>query len=164
MVIYYLETSALVKRYRSELGTDVATELVDRRSLEDSFVTSYFSVLEVEATIARALKARLVDQRGHNRLLGQFSQEVGDIIMPQPVSNNTVLEAISMARRHGLRSGDAVHLATVSIIRQSVDDVPSLVLVTGDGELASAAAVEGLQVLDLRQPDVAMSLLKSWRE
>ncbi len=159
-----METSALVKRYRSENGTEVVTELVDQRTPDDSFVTSYFSVLEVEATIARALKARLVDQRGYNRLLGQFSMEVDDIIMLQPINNNTILKAISMARRHSLRSGDAVHLATASLIRQSIDDVPSLVLVTGDGELASAAVVEGFQVLDLRQPDVAMSLLKSWRE
>lgn len=64
MAIYYLETSALVKRYRSELGTDVATELVDRRMLDDYFITSYFSVLEVEATIARALKKHGLLTRG----------------------------------------------------------------------------------------------------
>lgn len=104
MTIFYLETSALVKRYRSEPGTDVAIELIEQRSVEDSFVTSYFSVLEVEATIARALKAHLVDQGGYNRLLGHFSQEIEHIIILQPVNNNTILEAINVARRYGLRS------------------------------------------------------------
>lgn len=84
--------------------------------------------------------------------------------MPQPVSNNIILEAISMARRHSLRSGDAMHMATASLIQQNGDELASPILVTGDGELVSAATVEGFQVLDLRQPDIAMSLLKSWRE
>lgn len=164
MPVYYLETSVLVKRYRTELGSDVVVELVDRRRPEDSFVTSYFSALEVEATIARALKARLIDQRARGRLLGQFSRELGDIIVPQSVSNHTVLRAIGMARRHRLRSGDAIHLATASLVGGSLDDITSLVFVTSDRELASASTAEQLQVLDLRRPEEAMSLLRNWRE
>ena len=62
MILYYMETSALLKRYRTEPGSDVIVELLERRRPDETFITSYFTLLEVEATAARALKARLLDQ------------------------------------------------------------------------------------------------------
>lgn len=165
MPVFYLETSALLKRYRTEVGSDVVIDLMERRGPEDSFVTSYYSALEVEATIVRALRARLVNQRGYARFLGQFSQDLGDLVLPQPVTDYTLLQAIGAARRYGLRSGDAIHLAAALLVKGGLDPATVMAFVTSDGDLVSAAgAEEGIVVLDLRQPGAALGVLRQLRE
>ncbi len=40
MALYYLDTSALVKRYRTERGMEVMAALFSDRTLDDMFITS----------------------------------------------------------------------------------------------------------------------------
>jgi hypothetical protein len=43
MPLFYLDTSALVKRYRTEQGTEVVEQLLTNFSPEDRFFTSFLS-------------------------------------------------------------------------------------------------------------------------
>ena len=54
MNLYYLDSSALVKRYYREEGTEFIQRLFDVGSL---FVTSSLAIVEVVATLARKRKA-----------------------------------------------------------------------------------------------------------
>ena len=47
MSIYYVDTSALVKKYRTERGTDVVAELFGDRVGTDVLLTSYLTVLGI---------------------------------------------------------------------------------------------------------------------
>ena len=40
MAVYYLETSALLKRYRTEKGTDLLDELFDSKQESEIFTTN----------------------------------------------------------------------------------------------------------------------------
>jgi predicted nucleic acid-binding protein len=66
MPVFYVESSALLKRYKSEIGSAVVAELLDGRTANDYFLTSHFSILEAIAVVARLLKGGL-DQRGGSR-------------------------------------------------------------------------------------------------
>ena len=160
MAAFYIDTSALFKRYRSEPGTPIVEELVDRRKPGEVFLTSYLTSLEVEAAVARALKARLLSQRASRVILGRFSQDSLDFLFVEPLTNAVVSAAIDVVRRHGLRAGDALHLATAMSIRSQY---PEMAFVTSDGELASAAVTEGLTLLDPTHPSAlnAMHALRA---
>ncbi|MSQ12908.1 MAG: PIN domain-containing protein [Dehalococcoidia bacterium] len=151
MLTYYLDTSALMKRYRTELGTEAVRELVGNRSPEDVFVTSQITTLEVEAAAARALRGRMLEQEAYDVLLGWSAQDVGRVFALYPVTGETIRKAIDVTRTHGLRAGDAVHVATALEFTGSRSVV---VLVTSDKELLTVVARERWLVgLDPQGPD-----------
>ena len=84
MALYYLDTSALVKRYRTERGTEVMAALFSDQTLDDAFITSHLTVLEVEAVAARALGARLLTQRAYESLY-DIIQRMTVIVRPWSV-------------------------------------------------------------------------------
>lgn len=159
MPAFYLDTSALFKRYQLEPGTDFISELLGNRGTDDSFITSHFTAIEIEAASARALRARLLNQRSYSTLLGQFSNDIASLIILQPITSYIVSMASETARRNALRAGDAVHLATALFVRQTLSE---LVFVTSDFELFAASGSEGFLTIDPARKE-AMGLLKSLR-
>jgi hypothetical protein len=67
--LYYLDTSALLKRYRTETGHPGS--LLGQE--DETLVTSHFSSLEVEAMASRALKGRILTRKAYDILLGLFA-------------------------------------------------------------------------------------------
>ena len=63
--LYYLDTSALLKRYRTEKGSEVIQVLFSERQEDETLVTSHFSSLEVEAMASRALKGRILTRKAY---------------------------------------------------------------------------------------------------
>jgi len=55
MTIFYLDTSALVKRYKTEEGTDIIDYLYDKLPKGHSMATSFLTVLEFASAIRRLL-------------------------------------------------------------------------------------------------------------
>ena len=53
MPLFYLDTSALVKRYRTERGTEVVEQLLANFPPEDRFFTSFLSIIELTSAILR---------------------------------------------------------------------------------------------------------------
>lgn len=76
MPLFYLDTSAVLKRYFSEKGTDVVDELYHGLVGDELLVTSQLTTLEVEAVAARGLKGRLLERRAYEKLLGAFGQDL----------------------------------------------------------------------------------------
>lgn len=160
MPLYYIETSALLKRYRTERGTDVIDELFDHKMADDVFVTSYLTAVEVEAAAARALRGRLLNQTGYRTLLGSFAEDSGELIVPQPVSSTIVSDAAQPARRYALRAADAVHLATAVVARRAAGT--ETVYVADERELRAAAEGERFALLNPEQ-DGAVDTLRGYR-
>ena len=82
MAIFYLDTSAILKRYRTENGTDVVSELYEQLASRDLLLTSHFACLEFECVAARALKAKLLTPAAHNMLLGGLARDIGEYPAP----------------------------------------------------------------------------------
>jgi predicted nucleic acid-binding protein len=53
MTIFYLDTSALVKRYKTEEGSDMIDNLYDNLPRGHSMATSFLTVLEFVSAIRR---------------------------------------------------------------------------------------------------------------
>src|SRR5205809_7805255 len=133
MPLYYLDTSALLKRYRTENGTDVLDALFSTRSRDELFITSHFTAVEVESTAARALKGRVLNKKARAVLLVLFANDLENCLILLPVSTIRLSEAAAVARKYSLRASDALHLATALRARQAPAE--EIVFVASDKEL-----------------------------
>src|SRR6185295_5980541 len=100
MPIYYLDTSALVKRYRAEQGTQTINELLDGQQDVEEIITSFLGSLEVEAVAARLLRGRVLNTRAYRRILGLLASDVANRVMLHPASPSILEASIDLIRLH----------------------------------------------------------------
>jgi predicted nucleic acid-binding protein len=182
MAVYYLDTSAILKRYRTEKGTDVVDALYDSvkpvadqaggfRGLMDalrgsmspgrSLHTSHFSCLEVESVAARTMSGKSVIDLPYQTLLASFASDLRDYLSLEQVDGEMVNYAIEMTRRTRLRPADSVHLASALALRAR-NESEELVVVASDKELLAAVQGAGIKTLD-PEGDDAMEVLKGMK-
>ena len=146
MPVYYFETSALAKRYFPEMGSGVVSSLFLEKTEEDTFITSRFTSLEIEAIAARALKAQLMTPESHGAILNSYAEDLKLHITVIPFTAAHFSEALKAIRQYTLRAGDAIHLAASIGIRELLSE--DVTLVTSDRELYNAGEEAGLTVIN----------------
>ena len=130
----YFDTTALVRLYLAEDGSDEAMTLFDAAEVA---IVNALAFVEVRAALAAAVRAgRLqADALATAREDLQTLRETFAVVDP-----GGVLEAAAdAAERYALRAWDAVHLASALAVAAS-----DLVFVSWDAELSAAAARAGL--------------------
>jgi uncharacterized protein len=145
MVHTFIDTSALVKYYHPEDGTQVVTRL-----LEEPATRHYLSRLSlVETVSAFAVKFRLrqIDDQGFDDLRRRFYHDIGQgRFRVVPITTARYQEATQLIERHvriGLRTLDAIQLAVaLALFHQGVIDQ----FVCADQRLCDTAIEEGLSV------------------
>ena len=141
MTFLYLDTSALVKCYIAEDGSDDVIALIaDAAAVATSLVTR----TEVAAALAKAVRDDRVDedeaQRAHRKFLREWP-DFGRV----PVTDALVERADALAWEHGLRAYDAVQLAAALACEDMVGALGvDVLLATFDRQLRNAAARVGL--------------------
>ena len=162
MAVFYLDTSAVLKRYRTEKGTDVVTQLYEGSTSRDVLLTSSFTCLEVESVAARALKGRVLSQEAYDALLGSFSRDLVEYLALLPSSREKITDAIDAARTYALRAADAVHLAAGKAGDALIKSDGGLMFVCSDKELLAAAEAAGMETLN-PEADEALEKLRATR-
>lgn len=147
MPVFYLETSALLKKYQEEKGTPVIQQLFAEKKDSELFITSYFSAVEVVSVMTRLARARTITQRTYRNLLGSFSRDARELILLQPVSDRVLVEAVSLASEYALRAPDAIHLST-ALGQRSVSQNEPFYFFCSDKRLVEAGIASGVDVLD----------------
>ncbi|HEX7312933.1 MAG TPA: type II toxin-antitoxin system VapC family toxin [Pyrinomonadaceae bacterium] len=149
MAAYFLDTSALVKRYATETGTAWVTGLI-APSAGNLILVARITGVETVAAIARKRKGNLLSPADAVTALVTARQELGGLFLIVEVTAALLTAATDLAEKHALRGYDAVQLAAAleaSAERQRLNLTP-LTLVTADKELLAAGAAEGLTVDD----------------
>ncbi len=147
MAIYYLDTSGIVKRYRIEQGTEVIDKLLSDPLPQDEFYTSFLSIIELTSSIVRLARSGQLPEKAASQTIARFRQDIRDGFKVWPLDNEIAEGAVTIIEGHGLRSGDAIHMATARLIIAAVSYSP-LVIVSSDRELLRAAKAIGIAVLD----------------
>ncbi len=162
MSTYYLETSALMKRYKSEVGSEVVEEIFDRTTHSETLVTSHLTVLEVNAVAARLLKGRVIIRGEYQAMLGRFSRDIDDYdVIVIPVQSALVGEAIGIVGEHHLRTADALHFASMMMASRAMGGLEFYV-VSADREILEACGACGISAID-PESDGALEMLRSLR-
>ena len=142
----YVDASALVKRYVSEVGS---ADVVALTSGAAAVATAVVTRAEVAAAFARAVRVGVLDDVGGRRAQRRFSREWPDLVR-LPLTETLVARAEGLAWAHGLRGYDAVQLASALTWQDAIGQ--AVVLATFDRQLWEAAPHAGLRAWPDRLP------------
>jgi predicted nucleic acid-binding protein len=146
LAFYYLETSALVKLYVREPGTERLLRLADRSSANRLAILSLAQV-EFRSAIRRRQKAGEIPTVIATQLLEAFRRHAEARFVTQKITDFLLDVASTLVDSHGLRAFDAIQLAGYMALRSStVNDIP--LFVCADRDLLVAAEREGAPILD----------------
>jgi len=143
---YYLETSALVKLYVRESGTDKMLRLAQTCGPRKMTVLA-LSRVEFRAAIRRRERLRDIEAGFGHDLRVRFDRHWEQQFLIQPVTETVLADAVLLIDKHPLRAYDAVQLAGCLVFRTGTEPEP-VVFVSADRDLLAAAAHEGVTVLD----------------
>lgn len=144
---YFFDTSALVKRYVAESGTNQVLVLT---SSEARIYIARITAAELVAALANKRRLSPGSKQQISRGLRRFRREYNSYAFLVVEIDATLVDyAMNLAEKHELRGYDAVQLAAV--LRANAErlaiDAAALTLVCADGDLTTAAKAEGLSVV-----------------
>jgi len=76
MVTFYFDTSAIVKRYHREMGSEVLDKVFGLK--EHEFVTSYWTVLEFTVAFSARMRRKALSKNAFNVVMSRFLRDVLD--------------------------------------------------------------------------------------
>lgn len=147
MYIYYSDTSALVKLYVPETGTDWVTREYQRPDV--LVAIGQIAIVEVAAALTRAERAGRLSATQRRQMLDRFDADCRDSFVIEAVTTDVIADARNLVERYPLRAYDALHLALalrLSAGAMRADRGVSYGFVSADDPLNQAAAAEGLVV------------------
>jgi predicted nucleic acid-binding protein len=138
-VILYLDTSALVKLYVDEPGSNAVAARVE---LAEAVVTARITYAEARAVFARHRREGGLTRQALRRLVRELDAEWGTYSLID-IGDPIVRRAGNLAERHALRGYDAVQLAAALDLKSPGVDVE---FASFDARLTRAATRERLGV------------------
>jgi predicted nucleic acid-binding protein len=148
MTDYFLDTSALVKRYVQEVGTAWVVQATNQSS-------GYLHILrvtgpELVAALTRKMNGGEVALGDAQRASVNFRSDYRELYQIVELTPAVAEKAMDLVQRHRLRGYDSVQLAgavELQHLRESVGMVP-FVFVCADENLNQCARLEGLTVIN----------------
>ena len=145
MPIYFLDSSALAKRYIAETGS-VWVAGIMHPSAANQIQAARISGAEVMAAIARRVRLGNLSQQAGRDAIAQFRADFATLQDLVEISPSLIARAMNLAERNALRGYDAVQLAAALTVHEAAMVIGCFAaLVSADDEL-NAATAEGLQV------------------
>ena len=152
---FFIDTSALVKRYHDEIGTEAVNILVDAivSGRANGLILS-LALTETISTLNRKMNERVLDKGLFHKLITVLYEELQHFTILS-LDDRKVLSSIAYIMQYSLNSADALHLTAAVMARQSMDTRNDYVFVSCDKRLLTAAKKEKLSVLNPEQKDAA---------
>jgi len=136
-MIYFFDTSALVKRYHEEKGTkfvdSVFEELVNTK--KEAFISS-LSLLEITSAFKRKQKGNIITQDEFQNALKTSFEEITEKLTIVPVTEETINESIMNVTEYALKTLDSIQYQTVKEVDRILEE--EIVVLTSDNELLEA--------------------------
>lgn len=140
-MILYMDTSALVKRYIDEEGSD---DVIAWMQEADLIGTALITRVELAATLTRASRGSRLPEQEALEVLDEFRSDWLNF-QHVNIDESLIARADSLACVFALRGYDAVHLAC-ALTWSELLGVP-VTVATFDKELHEAAQKSGMEVL-----------------
>ena len=146
MALYYLETSALVKLYIYERGTD---RLLNLTASDAGNRFAIFSLAQVEftAAIRRRQRSREIGADDADAVIQSFREHCEGLFLVQPCSDAVLDVAMALLDAYALKGYDSMQLAAYLTLR-SIAGIEEPIFVCADGALLTAARMEGCATMN----------------
>lgn len=143
---FFLDTSALIKLYHQEPGTEEIEEIFGQA--ENTLVISELAIVELYSTLARKVRSGQITPRAQEEALRNFEEDCTRRFVIALLGGAVLQKAKELLRKYGntkaLRALDSLQLSSCLLARTGED----LTFVCADGRLLDIAKSEGLQVLN----------------
>lgn len=140
-MIVYLDTSALVKAYITEISTTEVLKTIKKAKVVSSHVFAY---VEAHATFSRIKRENKISEKQFESVKHSFNKDWLNYLRIEstPIM---IQHAADLADAFALRAYDSVHLAAADILaKQSKQPI---IFACFDRQLNKAAAVLGLSLI-----------------
>lgn len=146
MAAFFCDSSAIVKRYVNETGSNFVEDLADVKN-GNVILLARITQVEIAAAIARRLKGGSIATVAQKALVA-FEHDLTNSYFTVEITPLLSSRAMSLAAKHALRGYDAVQLAAALEANDEriADELSPLTLVSADDDLNAAAQAEGLSV------------------
>ena len=141
---YYFDTSALVKIYHKEIGSETVRNIYDAAT--NQIVISNLTIPETYATFQRKRKDGLISKKDALVVLRRFFADIIRRFTVTPLNQQHILLSLELIDRQGLRTLDVLHLASALFLHPL-----KITFVCADNQLLEAAIQEGLPGLNPEQ-------------
>ncbi|HXG59958.1 MAG TPA: type II toxin-antitoxin system VapC family toxin [Planctomycetota bacterium] len=148
MGAFFLDSSACVKRYVLEAGTEQVRSLFQDED-HDLFLCRLAGP-EIVSALTRRRREKDLDENAYTIALEAFHRHLQNDLIVIEVTKGVLSLAMDMARRYAIRGADAVHLAAACEVRKIREQLglSTLVFVCSDETLNRAAQQEGFELLN----------------
>ena len=147
MTTFYLDTSALIKRYVAEIGSEWMRALMSPNQ-GHFFLTSRITLVEFHSAIARRRREKRNQTAAYDVVLRAFSQHGAKEYEFVELTSSVIDHAKRLLDEYPLRAYDSIQLASAFISDQILiaQELPPLVFISADDRLDDAASGESLLV------------------
>jgi uncharacterized protein len=143
-LILYLDTSALVKLYAEEEGSE-GVRLAVRAA--DLVATSLMAYAEMRSALARKSRGNEISLPAFTRCRRDFERD-WQRLNRLPIDELLVRKAAELAEQHALRALDALHLAAADSLQNTLRD--TVTFACFDSRLNGVAEAQGFALLTRR--------------
>ena len=144
-MIYFLDTSALLKRYIEEKGSAYIRRLLALS--HESFHQSFLTPLELTSAVYRQHRAGLLSHEELTQLLNAYRVHTREQYATILHSDSLMSQAATLITQHPLRTLDAIQLAAALNLRTSLPvNAPPFTFLSADDRLVAVARREHLLV------------------
>ena len=137
--MFYWDTSALVKQFIEEVGTDEAIAL---RADTPPHATATIAYTETFSALRRRVREAVLGESQCHEVVRRFLQEWPAYVRVN-LDESILGRSRALLERYPLRALDAIHLASAIELQDHLDE-PS-VLISADIQLLRAATAEHLE-------------------
>ena len=152
MASYFFDSSALVKYYVNEVGSNWVEAIIDAQPPNEVSIAQITGA-EVVAAVARRVHAGVTSATDAAAAIQLFRGDFRMKFDVIPLTAQLIEEAMNVAELHRLRAYHAVQLALAADLeaQMTAEGFGPLTLISADVELNQAAQAEGLLTDDPNQ-------------
>jgi uncharacterized protein len=145
VAIYFLDTSALLKRYVPEIGTPWMQALTDPQN-QHLLIIAQITRVEFHSAIARRQREQSILSTQAQQIFAAFNYHWNEQYFTVPVDLNITQFAAQLVQQYPLRAYDAVQLAAALSIQNQLaaPDVTSFTFLSADDRLCTISQLAGL--------------------
>lgn len=146
MSYFYFDSSALVKRYLTEIGSAWVLTLT-ASSAGHAIMVAEITRVEVAAALAARHRATGgITHKERDDALDLLLKHCDTEYQISSLSRTIINRAVNLTQNHRLRGYDALQLATALVTNEAlvITGLSPLTLIAADNDLITAARVEGL--------------------
>ena len=150
MKTYYFDSSAFVKLYVAETGSQWIDTIVNQLDPDQEHTnlvaTVQIGIVEVASAIARLQREGKISSKEQTQLFAALQKNHQQIFQSLAITTELVNLASRLTQKYILRGYDAVHLAAALLLQRKITQAgfAPITFVSADRQLCQASIAEGL--------------------